>query len=227
MTLAASSSIASSISSQHPAAGRLLIVIGLHAGVLYALLNLPATQNTITPPRTLEASLVAPQPKPLKPEPAVAHSTPAKTQPKTITAPPVLTAKPVANKPLPVEVTETPKQISPTPNTSAAPPAEVAPAPPAPVTAPHVNADYLNNPKPPYPASSRRLGEEGKVLLRVHVNSDGSVDKIELHHSSGFVRLDDSALNTLPDWKFIPARQGNQAIAAWIIVPISFNLRSN
>ncbi|BBP01299.1 energy transducer TonB [Sulfuriferula nivalis] len=227
MTLAASSSITSSIPSQYPAAGRLFIVIGLHVGVLYALLNLPATQNTITPPRTLEVSLITPQPEPLRPEPAVPQPAPPKPQPKTITTPPVLTAKPEANKPLPVQVAEAPKPIASTPTISAAPLAEATPTPSMPATAPLINADYLNNPKPPYPASSRRLGEEGKVLLRVHVNIDGSVDKIELHRSSGFARLDDSAMNTVPDWKFVPARQGNQAVAAWIIVPISFNLRSN
>ena len=36
------------------------------------------------------------------------------------------------------------------------------------------DADYLQNPKPKYPALSRRLGEEGKVVLRVRAERAGA-----------------------------------------------------
>jgi hypothetical protein len=38
-----------------------------------------------------------------------------------------------------------------------------------PYQSPNFNAAYLNNPAPNYPSISRRLGEQGLVLLRVQV----------------------------------------------------------
>ncbi|MBD3812754.1 MAG: energy transducer TonB, partial [Betaproteobacteria bacterium] len=100
------------------------------------------------------------------------------------------------------------------------------PAPPPPPIPPRP-ADYLNNPKPPYPALSKRLGEEGVVRLNILVNPDGSVAQLEIVKSSGYARLDESARKTvLSSWKFEPARQAGKPVAAWVIVPIQFTLRS-
>ena len=101
-----------------------------------------------------------------------------------------------------------------------------APPPPLPVTQPRFNADYLDNPKPPYPSLSRRMGEEGEVRLRVHVDAMGNAQQVDIARSSGFPRLDQAALDTVKQWRFVPARQGDQPIPAWVIVPIQFSLRS-
>ena len=73
---------------------------------------------------------------------------------------------------------------------------------------------------------SKRLGEQGVVQLRVFVNADGSVGKLELRRSSGHPRLDQSTMSTVQAWRFVPARQGSQAVAAWVVVPIHFTLGS-
>lgn len=86
------------------------------------------------------------------------------------------------------------------------------------------DADYLKNPAPPYPPQSRRLGEEGKVILRVRVSPEGMAEQVEIRTSSGSSRLDDSALRTVRSWKFIPARRGNTAVESWVLVPIIFKL---
>jgi protein TonB len=101
-------------------------------------------------------------------------------------------------------------------------PAEVAPQ--VAVTPPRFDAAYLDNPSPPYPTMSRRMGEQGKVLLRVLVNADGSAAQVELKNSSGSSRLDQSALDTVKRWRFVPAKLGTQAVTAWVLVPISFTL---
>jgi protein TonB len=103
--------------------------------------------------------------------------------------------------------------------------AVVAPDPP-PVVPPRFNADYLQNPAPAYPALARRMREQGRVLIRVLVSADGMPERIELKTSSGFPRLDQSALETIRNWKFVPARQGEQKVAAWVVVPIAFTLDS-
>ena len=109
-------------------------------------------------------------------------------------------------------------------------PIATSPGPPAPrvepVLAPRFDADYLTNPAPAYPALSRRMGEQGRVLLRVFVHADGSAGQVEIRESSGFERLDRAARDTVTRWRFVPARQGERPVAAWVLVPISFSLRS-
>jgi periplasmic protein TonB len=96
----------------------------------------------------------------------------------------------------------------------------------APVTPPLFNANYLRNPAPVYPALSRRLREQGRVVLRVHVNASGAADEVAVHDSSGSPRLDEAAYETVLHWTFTPARRGNEPIAAWVLVPVSFRLES-
>ena len=99
------------------------------------------------------------------------------------------------------------------------------PTAPLPLIPPAFNADYLDNPAPAYPALSRRMGEEGRVLLRVFVEASGLPSKVELRTSSGSERLDQAALEAVKRWKFVPARQGDRAVPASVVVPIAFNLK--
>jgi protein TonB len=113
------------------------------------------------------------------------------------------------------------------PAPSKAPPSDVAPSPATvPITAARFDADYLHNPNPVYPHASRRLGEQGKVLLRVFVSAAGIAEKVEIKLSSGFARLDQAAEEAVARWRFVPAKRGEQAIAAWVQVPITFQLES-
>lgn len=96
----------------------------------------------------------------------------------------------------------------------------------APVQQPRFNVAYLSNPAPEYPRQSQMMEEEGVVKLKVHVSADGKPMSVALYQSSGFKRLDQSALSTVQRWKFVPAKQGNQAIEGWVIVPVAFSLRS-
>jgi protein TonB len=88
-----------------------------------------------------------------------------------------------------------------------------------------LTAIYLRNPKPSYPNMSRRLSEQGTVLLRVFVTMTGDATKIELKESSGHPRLDHAALDAVQTWKFVPAKRGEQPVAAWVVVPIKFSLK--
>jgi protein TonB len=100
------------------------------------------------------------------------------------------------------------------------------PAPSAPVVSqPRFDAGYLQNPAPAYPALSRRMGEEGKVVLRVFVEPTGRPGQVEVKTGSGSPRLDQAAQEAVWRWKFVSARQGDEAIGAWVLVPIVFNLR--
>ncbi len=214
----------------------LTAVLLAHAGLLTALWHAPEPAAPIEPPRLLTVSLIQTEAKPA-PEPVVKPEPPKPApQPlaKPLPPPPVLTANPTpaaASAPVVQPPAPNPDPVPevlppPPPPVIAAAPAPKPAAPAAP-TAPPRAADYLTNPKPPYPALSKRLGEEGMVRLKVRVNPDGSVAQLELAKSSGFARLDQSALDTvLSSWKFHPGMQDGKPVAAWVIVPIEFTLRS-
>jgi protein TonB len=89
---------------------------------------------------------------------------------------------------------------------------------------PSFNAAYLNNPAPSYPPLSRRLGEQGRVLLRVQVMEDGTAGSVELQTGSGSNRLDQAALEAVKRWRFIPAKRGEQPVSASVVVPVRFSI---
>jgi protein TonB len=129
-------------------------------------------------------------------------------------------------KPSPVRSEPTATSVA-----SATPVAQASPAaaPPAPAPTPtpipaRLDANYLDNPKPVYPPLSRKANEEGKVVLKVLVEPNGLPSRVEISHSSGFDRLDKSAVTAVTRWKFTPARLGSEAVAGWISVPIHFSL---
>jgi protein TonB len=172
----------------------------------------PIMVELITPPR-----VEPPRPEPPaqlpKPLPVVKRSPPP---PEPL---PVLTA--AAEAPSPVVAPAPPPVLAPP---EPAPPVLAAAPAPAPLTPPVFDADYLLNPAPVYPPVARRLGEQGRVVLRVLVNAGGTADEVLLRSSSGHARLDDAARETVRAWKFVPARRGDQPVSAWVLIPISFRL---
>ena len=90
---------------------------------------------------------------------------------------------------------------------------------------PSSDADYLNNPKPQFPSLSKRLQEQGKVVVRVLIGTDGQATQASVKVSSGFERLDQAALNTVLKWRYVPGKRGGVAEAMWFDVPINWVLQ--
>src|SRR3989344_6060812 len=114
-----------------------------------------------------------------------------------------------------------PPQVTPPPAPAPAPPAP--PAPPK-IELPSSDAAYLNNPKPSYPAISKRMGEQGKVVLRVLIGIDGTPQKVEINKSSGFDRLDRQAQEAVMRWRFVPGKRNGVPETMWNLVPVNFVL---
>ena len=188
-------------------------IVAAHAGVLALLASL----NVVPLPQPLTALMVqiiaptppAPEITPPRPTP-VEHKPVARPQPTPVTRQPELAAQ-----------TNAPSPAAEAPQVKEAPP----PAP-ATISQPRFDADYLLNPAPVYPALARRMGEEGKVVLRVFVEPVGRPSQIEVKTGSGSPRLDQAAQEAVWRWKFVAARRGEEAVGAWVLVPIVFNLRS-
>jgi TonB family protein len=84
---------------------------------------------------------------------------------------------------------------------------------------------YAENPKPIYPLEAREKGYEGEVVLKVEVLINGRVGQIEIKKSSGYELLDHSALTTVKQWRFIPAKKDDVAIPLWVNIPVKFQLQ--
>lgn len=208
-------------------------VLGAHALVLTLFAQgltaphvpTPAALTTAQPVQwlTLLSLPAAAQPSPPSP--------PAPSKPQAVLPPEAVDAQPTVLAPAPAPSANTPPPV-PAPALALAPPAPAAApaqaAQPASATtlvqAPSAQSSPHHNPRPLYPAASKRWGEQGEVLLKVWVGTDGRVSQGSVERSSGHRRLDDAALNTVLRWRFAPGTAAGVPQAMWVDVPIHFVL---
>jgi protein TonB len=209
-------------------------VVLFHLAALWALQSglVRRTVELVVPAVLLTEIITPPAPKVEVPAPAPAPEPPRPKQPELKKPAPQPAPKPEAKlEPLPAPPAPT-AQAEPATATPAppAPAAAAAPSPaPAPVSTkvelPSSDAEYLRNPKPPYPFQSRRLGEQGKVVLLVLVGVDGTAKEVKIKQSSGYDRLDESARQTvLSKYRFVPGKRGGAPEAMWFDLPVIFSL---
>lgn len=200
----------------------LCVVLALHGALLYSLwhdrvLPPPAEAATLfvdlltDPPKLERPKPNPPKPRPIKRERPVQPPPPQQLAAQT---PVVLPSDPVAPPP------------SPEPPGIEAP---IEPAPPSKPVGPAVLSGELaltcpDRAPPSYPAISRRLGEEGKVVLRVELDETGRVDRATIKISSGYARIDEAALATVKRWRCRPASRDGAAVRAVAIQPFNFVL---
>lgn len=191
---------------------------GLIQRVVAAVLPVVVLSELIEPPRPK----VTPAPPP--PQPRLGVPTVTKKV-ASLPAPPMpLAVADVAPAPnnAPTGVVQAPLALPPMAAPVATMPTPIA-SPPK-VELPSSDADYLQNPKPAYPAMSKRLGEQGRVIVRVLIGLDGVAQQAEIRQSSGFERLDQAALATVQRWRYVPGKRAGVAEAMWFNVPINFVL---
>ncbi|WP_432422910.1 energy transducer TonB [Variovorax boronicumulans] len=202
-------------------------VILFHAAALWALQSglLRRAAEVVIPVEILSQFVEPPKPKvdpppPPPPPPKVAKAPPP-PRPQAIREP-----RPTPAPQAPVGTTEPPPP--PAPPAAPTPPAPPAlpPAPPAPpaVQLPSSNADYLQNPKAVYPAMSKRLGEQGKVIVKVLVGVDGLPKSAEVKKSSGFDRLDEAAVEYIMKCRFVPGKVNGVVQAMSYDAPVNYVL---
>jgi protein TonB len=204
--------------------GPLLIIIGLHIALFYALRSGLVHQVAQILPREIVASFVTLQPPAPEPKPQpVPKTVPVVKKPVTKPKPrPVITEKPAPQAiteeaPPPAEPSkEPPSDAVP----SAAPSAPAAPAVPKTIS----GVSYINPPRPVYPPLDARMGNEGTVTLRVLINEQGRAEKVEVQKSSGSLRMDDAARQAVMRALFKPYLEDGRPAPAYAIVPINFTL---
>lgn len=171
----------------------------------------------------VESTPASPQPQ-IQPQPKPVSPTVPQPRPT-----PVPTPLPTVSKQ--AEASPSPPAVAPANNApanasapAAAPSASVGkPAPPS-LVLPSSDADYLNNPPPVYPRMSKRMGEQGTVIVRVFIGLQGTAEQAELRTSSGYDRLDKAALETVQRWRYVPGKRHGTPEAMWFNVPVRFVL---
>jgi protein TonB len=105
----------------------------------------------------------------------------------------------------------------------------VAPPPPAAAdVAPRFDPKARANafPESEYPDQSRRLNEEGEVIIALLIGVDGKVTDGKVEKGSGFDRLDKAALDYyMRRGKFLPGMKDGQPIEAWKSIKVTFKLK--
>lgn len=86
------------------------------------------------------------------------------------------------------------------------------------------SVEYVREPVPRYPSQSRRLREQGLVMLRVLVDEAGKACSIEIESSSGYARLDHAAREAVARAAFRPYVEDGEPRRAIVFVPIEFYL---
>ncbi|WP_018247682.1 energy transducer TonB [Orenia marismortui] len=81
-----------------------------------------------------------------------------------------------------------------------------------------------NYQQPIYPASMRRREIEGKVILKVLLDQQGSVKRIKVERSSGYQKLDQAAVEAVRKWQFSPTKKEDKEVEALVLIPVNFRL---
>lgn len=211
-----------------------ILVVLLHiAGMLWLLQ--PVERETPAKPLIMEVQMIAmsapkssaapPIPAPAPPE---KKPPPVKPQPKPVPkkmptvvqkAPDFAPTAPVAQS-QPVTQTTTASQTSTASESKASTIPQVEQ-----FTEANFRANYAHNPKPDYPTVAKSRNWQGKVMLRVKVSAEGLSDAVDIEDSSGHDILDESAVEAVKKWRFIPAKRGDTPVASSVLVPIIFSLR--
>lgn len=200
-----------------PRAAPAAAVAFVHAAFMAGLLLLPPVRERLALPLPIVVSLIEfrretlPEPRPPRP---VLREAPQVQVP----VPPIAIAPEIAVVP--------PQEPAPTISGPIVPPSAAPERVALAIEPPRFDMSYLRNPAPAYPSTSRRLREQGRVLLSVLVSASGEAETVEVRASSGSDRLDRAAIDAVRRWRFAPARRGTQAIAGWALVPILFRLES-
>lgn len=201
-------------SSLNRLAGISLVAL-LHVGLVYLLVSGLAFRRVEVSQSPIETKIVeAPQEQPVQLPPP----------------PPTFQPPPPPFVPPPEIIIETPP---PPPAASTAitnvtpvrPPVAAPPAPPhVPVTVePHIELAASHQPE--YPPVSRRLGEQGTVILQVLVDPSGRATDAKVVQSSGYPRLDQAALDGVKsNYRFAPGTVDGKPQPMWYTFKFTWKL---
>ena len=75
-----------------------------------------------------------------------------------------------------------------------------------------------------YPASAKKKGVKGYVVLSLLIDEYGRVDQVQILESSPAGVFDDAALQGINSWRFEPAKYEGKKVKVWAKQKIRFDL---
>lgn len=107
----------------------------------------------------------------------------------------------------------------PAPAPQPAPPREEKPAEPR-----FTPARLVHSVKPDYPPSALEGDHQGVVVVQAEVRADGTCGDVQVVQSSGSRVLDRAAVRAVKQWRWEPARRGDEPVASTVRCRIRFEL---
>lgn len=224
--------------------GLLGAVIFFHVGAGYALTQIEPAKIVVGDSAPLEVSFVTPDaprqveippppedpPLPDLPPPPIdiAVAPPDDLPPPEFPVEKPKPPEPPKPKPAPPKVVQPPHPPTPTPAPAAesqASSAPVAPRATGPQTVDASQVGVLTPASPIYPIRSRRAGDQGKVMVKVLIDTSGRPAQVLLQTSSGHPELDEAALSGVRAARFRPFTRSGAAEPVWVLYPINFALQ--
>lgn len=196
-------------------------VVLAHAILFYAIYSGMLTRMVdAVVPQAVMVSFVAPVEPPPPAAPKVVPM--AQLTPPAMPFVPVPVVQVVVQQSNAISVTHTPPPVAPAPVQAAAAPA-AAPVAAGPKTITS-GVDFIQAPQPVYPQMSRKMGEQGKVVLRILVNEKGLPSQVSVQSSSGSTRLDEAGRQAVLRALFKPYIEDGRAVSVYVIFPLNFEL---
>jgi protein TonB len=192
--------------------------LSLHVAALLLLLVPPAAMTLLPPVREITYARVLDPPPPTKSEESPLPKPPVRAlevrpkppQARTPVQPPV--APPTADSTMHSQVAD-------------ASPRAIDDATSAPVDGEPTALAYHTRTKIPYPREAFQSRQEGTVILRVLVGTDGIPQAVEIEKSSGSRSLDTAARDAVRKWTFQAGTRNGIATPLWARVPVTFSLQ--
>lgn len=193
----------------------LAIIVLIHLGFFWALTSGLARSIITSVPYVTHAFVSEERPTP-PPERRVIPDVPIERQIYI----PLDQPQPIQDTPsdtAPRNVTHDPQDLPPVTQT--------LPARPAPVEVMPQIDQRRGLSEPDYPPAMIRMEAEGTVILSIQVLENGRVGDVRLERSSGFPKLDESAMREAKRWRLIPGTRDGVPVVLWKQVPITFRLQ--
>lgn len=176
----------------------------------------PDFVTTITKPFVVKSYPVRPTPEP---EPLPKPKDPVRETKQTV-APFIPKQVVPTQSTSEIKFTSQPDIVTPT-YEGTGPGVVVEPVKPTPViVGPGINPRF--NYQPDYPANERRLGHEGRVVVRVLVGTDGRVKQVEKVSAASDSFFEATRRRALEKWRLTPGTKDGMPIEAWRTMSVSF-----
>jgi periplasmic protein TonB len=210
----------------------LAVVIAMHAAALGALAMSKGYVFDGVRPKPIKVSFITDPPPP----PPANIEEPVNTPPTRPTD--ITYREPVVKVPAPNTLNVTPRETADPPKLGdfdgpvirdLPPQAKAEPLPKP--TPPPVRFEARSDPRfadrlqPPYPASEERLGNEGTVVVRVTIGTDGRVTAVQKVRATSDAFFRATQQHALSTWRFIPATEDREPVETTQQLTVRFELK--